>query len=51
MTWMRIAKVAVSGGTGLPVVVAQRVIECLEEHGMVPGKEEGVDGIGEVWGF
>lgn len=51
MTWTRIAKVAVTAGTGLPVVVAQRVIECMQEHGVVPGKEGDVEGFGDVWGF
>jgi len=50
MTWTRIAKVVVSAGTGLPVVVAQRVVECMQEHGIVPGKEWKVEE-GTVWGF
>lgn len=50
MTWTRIAKVAVTAGTALPVVVAQRVIDCMQEHGIVPGKEWKVED-GTVWGF
>ncbi|KAK5009946.1 hypothetical protein LTR39_004824 [Cryomyces antarcticus] len=49
MTWSRIGKVAVTAGTALPGIVADRVDACMKEHGLVPGNESDVKG--GVWGF
>lgn len=49
MTWTRIGKAAGTGGIALPGIIADRVVECLEEHGLVPGSDVKTDG--GVWGF
>lgn len=49
MTWMRVARTAVTAGTALPDIVAERIDVCMKEHGLVPGNEARVEG--GVWGF
>lgn len=49
MTWTRIGKAAGTAGLALPGIIAQRVIECMEEHGVVPGSDVKTEG--GVWDF
>lgn len=43
------AKAVLSAGTMLPGLIAERVRRALREGGLVPGREEGVEG--GLWGF
>jgi len=49
MTWTRIGKAAATGGVALPGIIAERVISCMREHGLVPGHHESVQP--GLWGF
>lgn len=49
MTWTRIGKAAATGGVALPGIIAQRVSDCMKEHGMVPGSDDKVEP--GLWGF
>lgn len=49
MTWGRIAMAAGTAGTALPGIIADRVIQCMKEHELVPGSDKKVEA--GVWGF
>lgn len=49
MTWTRIGKAAGTAGMALPGIIAERVIECLEIHGVVPGSDVKTEG--GIWDF
>lgn len=51
MTWTRIATVAVSAGTALPGIVADRVIACLEKNDMLKESGNGENKAGKVFWF